>query len=475
MLWPARACRSASTWRTAIASVQARSRCWKPFGRPVRSRRPHASWTCRTTAPGCWSRRSIMRCVSRRSPPRPAVAAAAAPSSRLPASSSSASIAPSSRLRGPQPAASSRQSASWCAPTPYAQNPRPDCPRFRGALGHALRAALIALIVAPFGAAFAREIVDSAGRKVEVPEKIQRVMAAGPPASVLLYMLAPEKMIGWVIRPREAVLPYLLPSVRELPEIGRLTGRGGTASVEGVMAAKPDLIVDFGSVTATYVSLADRVQSQTGIPYVLIDGRFDQTAEALRLLGGILGDGERAAQLAAHTGQILSDIDGLVQSVPEAQRPRVYLARRADGLETGNRGSINTEIIERAGGINVVDARRERGGLVTVSLEQVLKWNPDTIITTDRNFPGEAKSGAAWAEVDAVRRGRIFLSPALPYGWIDEPPSLNRLLGLQWLGSLFFPDRYKIDIRRQAQDFYRLFYQVELTHDQIDRLIEGAK
>ena len=342
-----------------------------------------------------------------------------------------------------------------------------------------MRAALIALIVAPFGAAFAREIVDSAGRKVEVPEKIQRVMAAGPPASVLLYMLAPEKMIGWVIRPREAVLPYLLPSVRELPEIGRLTGRGGTASVEGVMAAKPDLIVDFGSVTATYVSLADRVQSQTGIPYVLIDGRFDQTAEALRLLGGILGDGERAAQLAAHTGQILSDIDGLVQSVPEAQRPRVYLARRADGLETGNRGSINTEIIERAGGINVVDARRERGGLVTVSLEQVLKWNPDTIITTDRNFPAEAKSVATpltpWAEVDAVRRGRIYLSPALPYGWIDEPPSLNRLLGLQWLAGLFFPERYKIDIRREAKDFYRLFYQVELTDGQVDRLIEGAK
>ena len=111
------------------------------------------------------------------------------------------------------------------------------------------------------------------------------------------------------------------------------------------------------------------------------------------------------------------------------------MARRADGLETGNRGSINTEIIERAGGVNVVDARQERGGLVTVSLEQVLAWNPDTIITPDRNFTGEAKSPTAWAEVEAVRRGRIFVSPRLPYGWIDEPPSLNRMLGLQWLGS----------------------------------------
>ena len=40
-----------------------------------------------------------------------------------------------------------------------------------------------------------------------------------------------------------------------------------------MLKASPQLIVDFGSTGATYVSLADRVQSQTGIPYVLIDGR----------------------------------------------------------------------------------------------------------------------------------------------------------------------------------------------------------
>jgi iron complex transport system substrate-binding protein len=324
-------------------------------------------------------------------------------------------------------------------------------------------------------AAGAREVVDSAGRKVEVPEHIARVMAAGPPASVLIYMLAPEKMIGWVIKPREAVLPYLLPAVRDLPEIGRLTGRGGTASVESVMAAKPDVIVDFGSVNPTYVSLADRVQSQTGIPYLLIDGKLSNTAAAVRLLGSIIGVEARAERLAARTQEILDGIDKVARAVPDGERPHVYLARRADGLESGNRGSINTEIIERAGGLNVVDANRERGGLVTVSLEQVLAWNPDMIITTDRNFTSEAKTVSAWANVEAVRRGHIFLSPTLPYGWIDEPPSLNRLLGLEWLGNLFFPDRYRVDIRAEARDFYKLFYQVELTDSQLDRLLQGAK
>jgi len=300
-------------------------------------------------------------------------------------------------------------------------------------------------------------------------------MAAGPPASALVYVLAPQKLIGWNQKPRADELAYLAPSVRALPEIGRLTGRGGTASLEAVMAAKPDVIIDFGSINATYVSLADRVQSQTGIPYLLIGGHFDDTPKTLRLLGGILGVGERAERLAARAQEILDGVDQATSPVPEAMRPRVYLARHANGLETGNRGSINTEIIERAGGRNVVDAGGARGGLVDVSLEQVLKWDPDTIITTDRGFAGAVKRDTAWSGVAAVRRGRVYLSPSLPYGWIDLPPSLNRLLGLEWLANLFFPDRYKVDIRAEAKAFYRLFYQVELTDAQLDRLVAGAQ
>ena len=117
-------------------------------------------------------------------------------------------------------------------------------------------------------AAAGRQITDSAGRSVNVPDRIERVMAAGPPASVLLYVLCPEKLVGWVRKPREAELGYLAKKVHDLPEIGRLTGRGDTANLEAVVNAKPDVIIDFGSVTPTYASLADRVQSQTGIPYL---------------------------------------------------------------------------------------------------------------------------------------------------------------------------------------------------------------
>jgi iron complex transport system substrate-binding protein len=253
-----------------------------------------------------------------------------------------------------------------------------------------------------------------------------------------------------------------------------LTGRGDTANYESVISAKPDVIVDFGTVNATYISLADRVQSQTGIPYLLIDGRFDNTIAALRMLGSILGVNQRAEQLAQRSESVLDQVDRIARSVPENEHPHVYLARRANGLETGNKGSINTEIIERAGGVNVVDAGRERGGLVTVSLEQLLLWNPDTIITTDPNFLNESKTVQAWSSVAAVQRGRVFLSPSHPYGWIDDPPSLNRVLGSLWLSHVFFPQRVGGDIRKETSDFYKLFYQVELSETDIDRLLAAA-
>ena len=193
----------------------------------------------------------------------------------------------------------------------------------------------------------------------------------------------------------------------------------------------------------------------------------------MRLLGGILGVGPRAEALAERMESILRDTDRVTAPIPPDARPRVYLARGANGLESGNRGSINTEIIERVGAVNVVDSG-VRGGLLTVSLEQVAAWNPDTIVTIDPAVAEHIRSDSAWALVDAVRRGRIFVSPKLPYGWVDAPPSLNRWIGLQWLGRLLFPGKFSGDMREATRDFYRQFYQVDLSEAELDALLAGA-
>ena len=39
-------------------------------------------------------------------------------------------------------------------------------------------------------------LTDAGGRKVELPAKVERVYAAGPPASVAVFAIAPDKLIG---------------------------------------------------------------------------------------------------------------------------------------------------------------------------------------------------------------------------------------------------------------------------------------
>lgn len=319
-----------------------------------------------------------------------------------------------------------------------------------------------------------RTITDSAGRKVVLPDRIDRIFVAGPPASVLVYALAPEAMVGWTRVPTPAEKEFLVAAVRDLPETGRLTGRGDTVSLERLVAAKPELVVDFGSVTDTYVSLANRVQEQTGIPYVLIDGTFAATPASLRLAGDVLGRPARGNELADYVDKTFAAVDSVLARVPAAKRPRVYLARGSEGLETGGRGSINTEIIERVGGVNVAEGLGGRGNTANASLEQIIAWQPDVIVTLDRAFHQGVKSKPGWGEVRAVAGNKVFLAPGLPWGWVDAPPSLNRLIGLRWLLATFYPAEAGIDLKADTRAFYALFYGVKLDDAQLDRLLGGA-
>jgi iron complex transport system substrate-binding protein len=319
----------------------------------------------------------------------------------------------------------------------------------------------------------ARMITDAAGRKVEIPDKIARVLPAGPPASILVYVLAPDKLTGWVRAPSDEEKAYLLPSVRDLPAYGRLTGKGGTANMEAVLAAKPDIILDVGTVDATYASLADKVQTQTGIPYVLIDGSFAKSGETLRQVGDLLGVEERAKQLADYSDTAVKKLNDKLGAIPTDKRPKVYYGRGPEGLETGLFGSINLEILEAAGATNV-SAAAGSGGLTQVSLEQILSWNPDTILAASGKFAKTVKNDPLWANIEAVKNKRVFVTPSLPFGWFDSPPGINRLIGIAWLEKLFYPQAFSDDLSAEVRAFYKLFYQVDLTDDQVATLLKGA-
>jgi iron complex transport system substrate-binding protein len=162
-----------------------------------------------------------------------------------------------------------------------------------------IRALTVAVALCGSAVAIAQtSITDATGRAITLPQRVERVYVAGPPAAVLLLAVAPQKLIGWTRAPRPDEAAYLPDAVALLPALGRLTGRGNTANVEVVMSAKPDLIVDVGSTSATFVSLAQRVEQQTGIPYLLFDGSLRDTPRLLREIGKAVGATEAAESLA---------------------------------------------------------------------------------------------------------------------------------------------------------------------------------
>jgi iron complex transport system substrate-binding protein len=342
---------------------------------------------------------------------------------------------------------------------------------------HARRRAVAALaggLLSPrIAAQSLREIRDATGRRITLPAQVKRVYAAGPPASVLAFAVAPDKLIGWTTPFRDAERPFVATKYADLPTLGRLTGRGNTANVEVVLAARPDVIVDYGAVTPTFASLAERVQQQTGIPYVLLDGSFDRMAESIRAFGEIAGERARAADLARYAEETIGGITRRVASIARERRPRVYYGRGPRGLDTGLAGSINVESIERVGAVNVA-AELGTGGLVQVSLEQVLRWDPDVIVTTDPNFNASVRRDPLWQGISAVKAGRIHLAPAVPFGWVDFPPSVNRLIGLHWLTRVLYPDVFAEDLRPKVRDYYVRFYHQAPTEAQLDALLAGV-
>jgi iron complex transport system substrate-binding protein len=213
------------------------------------------------------------------------------------------------------------------------------------------------------------------------------------------------------------------------------------------------------------------VQEQAGIPYALLNGRFDACADTYRKLGALTHREAQAEGFAQYAERTIATIKGRIDKIPDAQRPRVYYARGPNGLQTGQGGSINVETIEFLGAHNVAGERK--GGMATVSLEQVLAWNPDVIITIEPAFAASVKSDAAWAPIKAVQTGRVYLSPGLPFGWVDFPPSVNRLVGLWWLAKALYPDQFSEDLRPITREFFERFYHMTPTDAQIDTILSG--
>lgn len=310
------------------------------------------------------------------------------------------------------------------------------------------------------------------------PDRVRRVFAAGPPSGVLVAALAPQLLLGWPMQLGDAARSYLGPALQALPHLGRLSGRGSTMPLEALLALQPDLVLDAGTADATYVSSTERLARQTGLPCVLVNGTLPDHARQLREVAALLGVAARGETLAQYADSVIQLARRITDSLASADRPRVYMGRSTNGLETGLAGSINVEVVDFAGGHNVA-ADAGRGGLTRVSMEQILAWDPQVIVTQEADFAERVLRDPLWRGVSAVRSGRVHCAPVLPFGWLDGPPSVNRLIGVRWLLEKLHPQHPALrglpPLAQAVQQFYALFYGASLRPEQLQSLLASAR
>jgi iron complex transport system substrate-binding protein len=212
----------------------------------------------------------------------------------------------------------------------------------------AIAAALLGLGAAGCGgaagaAASTRTIVDMGGRSVKVPQVIDKVLCSNPIGTVDIYMLDPALLAGWNFKPSGPDAAYIPSQYLALPSLGVWMGAGATPNIEEVRSVAPDVILCFWSADATGVKMADTIQKQAGVPVVLVDYDVRSTPKTFAFLGTLLGETERAETLASYCRDKLAAIGQVVASVPQAERPTLFLAEGKGGLQTDPVGSLHVQ------------------------------------------------------------------------------------------------------------------------------------
>lgn len=321
------------------------------------------------------------------------------------------------------------------------------------------------------GEAESLTVTDMAGRTVMLPDySVSRIFCADPMSAITLYTLAPDMLLGWNYPLNDLEAAYILEEYRNLP----VYGMKDAINYEAVIAAGPDIALLTGTISDGLVEQADKMMKKLGIPVLVLDNRLDAAPEVYAFLGSVTGMLDQGSTLSTYANDTLSaipDIDG-------DDRVSIYYANGIDSLNTSSKGSPASQVFDMVGAENVCDLPSDAGDRIQVTKEHVIAWNPDYIFVNGE--PTESLSGASAAQklmsdynlanVAAVQNGNVVSIPKAPFAWVDRPRSINRLIGIRWLGSMLYPNSYTFT-NDDIKEFYKLFYHMELTDDQLSDLL----
>lgn len=321
-----------------------------------------------------------------------------------------------------------------------------------------------------------REFTDSTGRTVVVPDEITKIAISGPLSQVYILPLAGDLLVGVSNAYAEDAALYLPSYIFEKTEIGQLYGGKGEMDLEALLAAAPDVVIDIGEAKKTTAEDLTSLTEQTGIPFIHIDATVATAPEAYRTLGKLLNREEKAEELAQWCEKTYARMTAMMEKVDAGNARKSLLYCLGDkGVNVIAEGSFHAETINMMSqNLAVVEEVVSSGAGNEVDLEQILLWDPDVIIFAPDSCYDNIAGAAQWQSVSAVENRNYYKTPYGPYGWLSSPPSVQRYLGMLWLGTLLYPDYAEYDLQEEVTAYYKLFYGCDLTEEMYQNLVEYA-
>lgn len=302
-------------------------------------------------------------------------------------------------------------------------------------------------------------ITDSLKRKVELPLQVNRVLSLQPEISRLMVALgAGEHLVGLdrFLRFEDHLFHLIYPPSKELPLIA-LTDE--SINAETILRFQPDVVF----VSPSEPSLAESLSRKLEMPVIALSsmGRFDLLLEELILTARVVNKEERAAELKAYFEEKLAWLSELLKPVVNRPKPRVYLAFWSSLLMT----PIYYDPVKAAGGLNLAEGLwPSYSGTVRtlVSLEQILRWNPEIILVHGNYPPGERLvtvekiiQDKRLSSIEAVKKKKVYYTFGFWYWW-DPAEALFECF---YLASLFYPElREKINLQTLGEEIFTRFY-----------------
>jgi iron complex transport system substrate-binding protein len=318
------------------------------------------------------------------------------------------------------------------------------------------------------------EITDLAGRIVEVPEKVERIVAVGPGAlRLVVYLNATEKVVG--IEDAEAGAweaigrPYIMahPELSDLPVIGK-AGPNPVPNAEKIIEINPDVIFITGNP-----ELAEDLQKKTGIPTVFISygtsgGISEELVESLRLMGEILDRESRSEEVVSFIESVNDDLMSRTKDITE--KPSVYAGaisfKGGHGIESTQADfppflAVNVDNV--AGEIN-------KSGAIFIDREKLLEWNPDIIFIDLGNIQlvkaDYEKNSNFYNSLKAFEEGRVYGILPFNYYWTNIEIALA---DAYYIGKVVYPEAFDdINPEEKADEIFEFFVGEKLYDEFVD-------